>query len=214
MPKVSRVNTFRKTIGRRRTTPIATAITANADKAPKEGARVDDDEKEEQQKLSRGQRKRLAKREQYLKREKMVLSSLRLQKIESDKGRLDGLTEMRDALTQAVKTSRKKKQQQQQKVVVITKNNEKKSVAQRELPHLNLVLEHPSFQENPFATMQEHLKNTLANQKVILEQQAQKERLVQQTKQKQRTEARKEHIRDAKYLKCTRRGQQRRKQQH
>ena len=31
--------------------------------------------------------------------------------------------------------------------------------------HYSLVLQHPSYQSNPFETMQEHLRNTLAKQK-------------------------------------------------
>lgn len=42
------------------------------------------------------------------------------------------------------------------------KNKQKKNIAIEEVVHYNLVLQHPSFQSNPFETMQEHLRNTLA----------------------------------------------------
>jgi hypothetical protein len=53
----------------------------------------------ENEALSRGQRKRLAKREQFLKREKMVMSSLLLKKLEEQKGKIDGLDAIKEALT-------------------------------------------------------------------------------------------------------------------
>ena len=56
------------------------------------------DEEPSTQTLSRGQRRRQAKRDQYRKREQMILSSLRLKSQEEQKGRIDGLDAIREAL--------------------------------------------------------------------------------------------------------------------
>ena len=52
--------------------------------------------------LSRGQRKRQAKRDQYLRREKLILSSLQLQKAQEQARRIDGLDAMKEALLATV----------------------------------------------------------------------------------------------------------------
>ena len=69
------------------------------------GAKILSSTTGEKEALSRGQRKRLAKREQFLKREKMVMSSLRLKKLEEQKGKLDGLDAIKEALTATTSTA-------------------------------------------------------------------------------------------------------------
>jgi len=158
--------------------------------------------------LSRGQRKRQAKREQYLKREKMILSTLKLQKMEEQKNRIDGLDAIKEALVQTIKENQQRKEQLEkggnansETNLVLKTNKLKKNVAEKEMNHLNLVLQHPSFKSNPFATMQEHLRNTLAGQAKEQEAAASKERKEEAIKAQERKEAKKERIRNYKYEK-------------
>lgn len=173
--------------------------------------------------LSRGQRKRLAKREQYLKREKMVMSSLRLQRLEEQKGKLDGLDAIREALGEAAavssssskslmaaakelsKASSKQQQQQQQHISSCNTNKSKKALANNEISHMNLVLQHPSFQSNPFAAIQTHLKNSLVDDAQRLKVESDKRSEEEKVMQVKKKEERKERIRDAKFNK-TRKG--------
>lgn len=174
--------------------------------------------------LSRGQRKRLLKREQYLKREKMILSTLKLQRSQEQKGRLDGLDAIKEALVETIQKSREKSstdrntnaQESSSSSTMIEKheiaktNKAKMDIAQKELTHLNLVLQHPSFVSNPFATMQEHLKNSLSENAQQLEITAKEERIREAKRAEERKEARKERIRDAKYMKGKKGGKRKR----
>jgi len=124
-----------------------------------------DQRKEEH--LSRGQRKRLAKREQYLRREKLVMSSLKLKRAEEQKKRIDGLDAIREALMATVSSkpgagSAEGSEQEKKPVNLLRSDKSKKLLVQREASQMNLVLQHPSFQADPLATIQEHLQNTLA----------------------------------------------------
>jgi hypothetical protein len=158
-----------------------------------------------EQTLSRGQRKRQAKREQYLQRETLILSSLKVQKAEDQKNRIDGLDALKEALVQTMKRnasgSGTSDGNANANAPASTSNKSKKSIAQKELPHLNLVLQHPSFQSNPFGTMQEHLRNTLAQQAQEQEVVASKERMENEKKAAEKKEPKKERIRNAKYEK-------------
>ncbi|EJK54129.1 hypothetical protein THAOC_26309 [Thalassiosira oceanica] len=91
MPKASKVGKARATskVSPRDTLPIGGT---SAD-VPNDGHGSSSKEA-----LSRGQRKRLAKREQYLKREKMVMSSLKLKQIDEQKGKIDGFDLLKEAL--------------------------------------------------------------------------------------------------------------------
>jgi hypothetical protein len=144
MPKVSKVGKFRKAAAASKEKPNAQDETAN---------------------LSRGQRTRQAKREQYLKREKMILSTLKLQREEEQKHRLDGLDALKEALITTTTTSTP----EQTTTQTPTTNKGKKYVAAREMEHMKLVLQHPAFQSNPFEAIQQHLRNTLAGQAQELE---------------------------------------------
>ena len=200
MPKVSKV-------GRKR---------AKASSAILEKPNTDDGSNSEKgasatQSLSRGQRKRMQKREQYLKRERMVLSTLKLKKIEEQKSRIDGLDAIKEALSSTIQKSKLESNveaEESEEKKLLKSNKSKKEVAQKELNHLNLVLQHPSFQTNPFATMQEHLRNSFAKQAEEQEKNAEIERKENAKKAEEKKGARKERIRNAKYEK-SRRGKRR-----
>lgn len=122
-------------------------------------------EKKEEEELSRGQRKRLLKREQYLQKEKMILSTLKLKRAEEQKKQIDGMDAIRAALLDTVETTTTTTQQQQEASTTpqpIKSNKAKQSLLQKEVTHLNLVRQHPAFQADPFATIREHLQNTMA----------------------------------------------------
>lgn len=143
MPKLAKVGTFRKT-----------AAAAAPKNNPKEGG---------EEELSRGQRKRLQKREQYLQKEKMILSTLKLKRQEEQKNQIDGMDAIRSALLDTVEA----KEAETETPVPITaplikSNKSKQSLVQKEVAHLNLVRQHPAFQADPFATIREHLQNTMA----------------------------------------------------
>ena len=160
--------------------------------------------------LSRGQRKRLANREQYLKREKMVMSSLRLQRLEQEKGKLDGLLAIREALGEACSSHPPKsltsdakdmKSDATKKQPTCNTNRSKKAVANREISHMGLVLEHPSFRENPFAAIQQHLRNSLAPEAEQMKQKSQKRDVEDDEVEAKKKEERKERLREAKFSK-------------
>lgn len=165
MPKVSKVGKFRQTAA---AAPVTTTTTSPTAGASITDPVVDDHESA----LSRGQRKRQAKKDQYLKRQKLVLSTLMLKKQQDQKNRIDGLDALKEALQATVaeiddtNTSNAEGALPSQHRIT---NKSKKELSAREVSHLGLVLEHPAFQSNPFATIQEHLKNTLAGQAKELE---------------------------------------------
>eukprot|EP00979_Chaetoceros_neogracilis_P009378 scaffold2132_cov183-Chaetoceros_neogracile.AAC.3 len=207
MPKVKRVAKSRS--------KAAAASILSSTKTIADVDKIENTEKgsDAAQNLSRGQRKRMLKREQYLRREKMVLSTLKLKKLEDQQDRLDGLDAIKDALSDTVKknqqSSKERSKEKSDKAESAKTNKAKKGIAQKELSHFNLVLQHPSFQSNPFATMQEHLRNSFVKQAEELESVA-KDELIQEAKKiGEKKEARKERIRNAKYEKG-RKGRRRR----
>ena len=214
MPKVSRVNKFRvkASVSANDTPRFTKPLKAGGENntgIENGNARGSSDDK---QSLSRGQRKRLAKREQYMKREKMILSSLRVQKLEVQKKKIDGLDAIKEALAQTMqksmssnthgKTAENSELQDTAEKSIIKTNKTKRSLAQKEVSHMSLVLQHPSFQNNPFSTIQEHLRNTLAKQ--AEEQQVVAEERIQKEKKdaSERKELKKEKLRNLKYHKA------------
>ena len=178
MPKVSKVGKFRQAAAA--AVVVATASPEMLDPVDENG-------------LSRGQRKRQAKKDQYLKRQKLVLSTLLLQKQEDQKKRIDGLDALKDALhatLQENETVRPKVDLACSQNLNKT-NKSKKDLTAREVSHLGLVLEHPAFQSNPFATMQEHLKNTLAGQAEELKDEGKEKEKIKVTLAEQRKKIRK-----------------------
>jgi len=113
--------------------------------------------------LSRGQRKRLAKRQQYLQRENLIKSSLNLQKQQPKIRPLDVDTlqgAIKDIVASssgddAVKAAALKQRQ------FVKSNKKKQYIMNAEISHVGLVMQHPQFQADPFSAMQMHLKNTL-----------------------------------------------------
>ena len=150
--------------------------------------------------LSRGQRKRQAKRDQYLRKEKMILLSLQLQKEQDQKKRMDGLDALKEALLETVQESPTTKPATTSLTqnVVVKSNKAKQRLASSELVHMSLVLQHPVFQSNPFETIQAHLRNTLAPQGK--QQEAATALKLQQEQQatQQRKQAKKERLLDSK----------------
>ena len=156
--------------------------------------------------LSRGQRKRLAKREQYLKRERMVMSSLRLKRLEEQKGKLDGLDAIKEALTSTTSTSdavSREAQSSSQSAEKLSSHTvkAKKNLANSEIGHMSLVLEHPSFVENPFAAIQQHLRNSLESDAEVLKVESLKREKEDKLAEERKKEDRKERIRDIRFSK-------------
>ncbi len=156
--------------------------------------------------LSRGQRKRLAKREQYLKRERMVMSSLRLKRLEEQKGKLDGLDAIKEALTSTTSTSdavSREAQSSSQSAEKLPSHTvkAKKNLANSEIGHMSLVLEHPSFVENPFAAIQQHLRNSLESDAEVLKAESLKREKEDRLAEERKKEDRKEKIRDIRFSK-------------
>ena len=177
MPKVSKVGQFRKTAAavestkqqqQQQSSSSTTEAAAATTIATSSNIHLDIN--------SRGQRKRQAKRDQYQKRQNLVLSTLQLKREDDQKNSIDGL----DALKAAISTI---SSQSATAVTPTTSSSSssssphaldhqksKRLLTIREVNHMELVLEHPAFQTNPFATIQEHLKNTLKDEQIILEQ--------------------------------------------
>jgi hypothetical protein len=178
MPKVGK-NTKLNRVARR--VAAAAPLPVNNTKEPKN----DNDEPDtpETQQLSRGQRKRQAKRDQYVRKEKLILSSLVLKKQEEQKQRIDGLDAIRDALMNTTKGDKNKEDREEYAESYNTNKAKRKLVAE-EAHHVSLVMQHPAFKADPFATIQEHLRNTLA------EEQRTKKDTVQMEQQKRQKKKR------------------------
>mmetsp|Transcript_19457 Transcript_19457/g.28841 ORF Transcript_19457/g.28841 Transcript_19457/m.28841 type:complete len:202 (+) Transcript_19457:71-676(+) len=184
MPKVTRAGKSRK---------AAAGVVLAKSKATPVAEIKDKDDKQ----LSRGQRKRQAKKEQYLKRQNRILSSLSLRKKEDQSKRIDGLDALKEAL-QAMVT----REATDIPADTISRSNEldtnkaKKRLTAKEVSHLGLVMEHPEFKSNPFATIQEHLKNTLANQAELLKKESKIRSKQLAAEEEQRKKAKKEKLQD------------------
>jgi hypothetical protein len=152
----------------------------------------------ENQALSRGQRKRQAKREQYLKREKLILSTLLLQKKEEQKRRIDGLDAIRDALLETTTTTKSQPNEDLHNAVNYGTNRAKKGLVASEIQRMNLVMEHPAFQKDPFGAIQEHLRNSLAEQREKREKEAKEKALQDKVKQEQKKQEKKERLQGVK----------------
>mmetsp|Transcript_23423 Transcript_23423/g.55460 ORF Transcript_23423/g.55460 Transcript_23423/m.55460 type:complete len:253 (+) Transcript_23423:101-859(+) len=133
---------------------------------PRKGGGNRDKDNRQMELLSRGQRRRQAKREQFLRKEKMILSSLILQQNNEQKKRIDGLDAIKKALMETEDTDRScqisKTDTKKPELHHISTIKAKRKLVANEIEHVNLILQHPSFQKNPFATMQEHLRNSFS----------------------------------------------------
>ena len=234
MPKASKVGKFRaaaKASSRNvRDAPLTSQHLAQKNKDVTSSinnleGEVESAKEEHESTLSRGQRKRLAKREQYLKREKMVMSSLRLQRLEEQKGKLDGLDAIREALGEAssstsptksmiaaakeIMSNSNTRQNGNTTKKIINTNKSKKTLAATEITHMSLVLQHPSFKNNPFESIQQHLRNSLSNDAQKLKLDSIKRNEEDGKAAVKKKEERKERIRDAKFNKSKKGGSRR-----
>lgn len=180
-------------------TPAATEATQNP---PKQQQQEEESNVPNTQTLSRGQRKRNAKREQYLRKEKMILSTLMLQKQEEQKKRIDGLDAIRDALMNTTKESSIAQNDDtantNQHQPNYGSNKAKKHIMANEVERLGLVLQHPQFKQDPFATIQEHLRNSLANQREQLDAQDKEQAKKDQEKEEEKKRLKKERLQGVK----------------
>ena len=138
----------------------------------------------------------------------MVMSSLRLQRLEEQKGKLDGLDLIREALGESLSESSPPKskiptttQNEKKKEIKCNTNKSKKTLAATEITHMGLVLQHPSFKSNPFSAIQQHLRNSLSSDREKLNAESKKRTTEEITLIAKKKEERKERIRDAKFAK-------------
>jgi ABC-type dipeptide/oligopeptide/nickel transport system ATPase component len=173
---------------------VARRVAAAAPIPVKEHKNDEDPGTEESQILSRGQRKRLAKREQFLRREKLVLSSLKLKSQEEQKRRIDGLDAIKEALMNTTKTQTPEGTDDDPHTNHYTTNNAKKALVASELEHMSLVMQHPAFKANPFETMQEHLRNTFAGDRKKMERQAKERNILEKKEAEEKARQKKERL--------------------
>jgi Ribosome biogenesis protein SLX9 len=174
MPKVSKVGKFRNnavTISNKVAGSVSPSKEDDRDRSV--SAKTSNDREanalENEDGLSRGQRKRQVKKDQYMKRQKLVLSTLMLKRREEQSKRIDGLNALKEALLGTLQENPKMKIDNN--APSFTTNFSKQKLVVQEVSHLGLVLEHPAFRSNPFATIQEHLKNSLSEQaKIVAEE--------------------------------------------
>lgn len=116
--------------------------------------------------MSRGQRKRLARRSQHSSRMSLVNSSLSLTNHRAKSSASAGGRQnasLMGAVGAALPAYDPAKQKPAEAPPVLVETvRAKKSTALKEVTHLKLVQEHPEFQLDPFAAIQAHLNNTLA----------------------------------------------------
>jgi len=165
----------RRALGTLKNAPVAAAAAAEAiasstsSDAATKSTKPDDDARQQQQQesqLSRGQRKRLAKRNQYLRREQLVMNSLKLQREEEQRKRIDGLDAIRDALLATVGSTATSRTATTTAAPPPKSNRGRRKLVQKETSQMNLVLQHPAFQADPLATIREHLKNTVGTDEI------------------------------------------------
>jgi hypothetical protein len=197
MPKVNKSSKLNRVARREAASGPLTTTTPPSSKEVKEEEQAD----ATNQDMSRGQRKRQAKRDTFLKREKLILSTLKLKSEEEQKKRIDGLDAIREALlntTKNAKTGDPAAQDTSQVQAAATTNKAKKQLMIKEVEHFNLVLQHPAYQQDPFATMQEHLRNTLAKQKEQQQVQSKERTKEEQTKLETQKKLKKEQLKGKK----------------
>ena len=126
------------------------------------------------EKTSRGQQKRQARREQFLKKLTLINGSLNLgggpssaplRKAPAPQPAVSAMGDLMDALESDDVDAKALSAEKAKAALVraqVTSNRAKKAVALQELEHFKLVLQHPVFVSNPFEAMQQHLNNTLA----------------------------------------------------
>ena len=153
MPKIIKAKKFRPNRGSSGSGGASTSDepvqAPEATSAPVEG----------KEKLSRGQRKREKRKAAFLKKMAFGHEALKLQSMEEKKKGIGGLGTLSSVLPTASDTP----VQASTKQVVLKTNKSKTRIAASEIKLLQQVHEHPAFQANPFAALQEHLTNTMAS---------------------------------------------------
>ncbi len=139
------------------------------------------------------------------------MSSLRLQHLEEQKRKLDGLDAIREALGEAsskplTSDAKEMKTDMRKMLTSCNTNKSKKAIANREISHMDLVLQHPSFNQNPFAAIQQHLRNSLAPEAEQMKQESHKRDVEDNEMDAKKKEERKERLREAKLSKKKGRG--------
>jgi hypothetical protein len=114
--------------------------------------------------LSRGQRKRLAKRQQYQARQSLIQSSLQLDTVplgvKTLQNAIDGVN------TQTNSNSNNDNNNSNNGAAVRIKTTHQATrwrLQESAMKHVGLVLQHPVFEQDPFQALQLHLKHTLPN---------------------------------------------------
>mmetsp|Transcript_25519 Transcript_25519/g.47561 ORF Transcript_25519/g.47561 Transcript_25519/m.47561 type:complete len:241 (+) Transcript_25519:78-800(+) len=158
-----------------------TFLTGSNNKAD---SRKHEDDAADDRQLSRGQRKRLAKQRNFFKKQQLILSSLMLKKQEEQKRRIDGLDAIKEALLGTTTNKEEKGEDADSGNIQLEKppstNKAKQKLVGNEVEHMSLILQHPAYKADPFETMQEHLRNTFA------EQRQQQERLSKQREEEEK----------------------------
>eukprot|EP00389_Voromonas_pontica_P004990 GDKH01007446.1.p1 GENE.GDKH01007446.1~~GDKH01007446.1.p1 ORF type:complete len:181 (-),score=20.91 GDKH01007446.1:84-569(-) len=110
--------------------------------------------------LTRGQRKRREKKESWLRKFDFAqYAQLQREQREADLGKIVSLDELGDELT-AIEEAQKKRQEAAQSHDKTTRKK-KQRMAEREMQRFDAVLNFGRFQQDPFGTLQLHLKNTI-----------------------------------------------------
>lgn len=160
MPKAARVGKFRqaaKAVAATAPTPPAGAATTTTTTTDEAATTT----------LSRGQKKRMQKREQYIRRNRLVMASLKLKHEQDQAKRIDGLDAIKEALvatTTAASAEAAAEASHCQPHNLLRSQKSRQKLLKRESNQLELVMQHPAFQADPMATIREHLKNSLATQ--------------------------------------------------
>lgn len=157
---------------------------------------LDDEGGPVSQTLSRGQRKRLARRDQFLRKEKLILSSLMLQRQEEQKRRIDGLDAIKQALldTTTISADTTKGKNGGTRRMLVSTNKAKQKLMVGEMEHMNLILQHPAYKADPFETMQQHLRNTFAEDRKQQELQAKQRTTDEKLKAVEKAKLKKEQL--------------------
>jgi len=133
------------------------------------------------------------------------MSSLRLKKLEEQKGKLDGLDAIKEALTSTTSSTSKEAHTSAHAATHAVEHlsshtvKAKKNLANSEIGHMGLVLEHPSFKENPFAAIQQHLRNSLESDAEMLKEESLKREKEDKIIEDKKKEEKKEKIRDIRF---------------
>lgn len=128
----------------------------------------------------------------------MILSTLKLQKQDEQRRRIDGLDAIRDALLGTTTQSTNKEYEEESTQPSYGTNKAKKALVTNEVERMSLVLQHPAFKADPFTTMQEHIRNTLVGEREKLEAKTKELNEQDKLKQEERKRLKKERLQGVK----------------